>query len=104
MRTLLLIVAAMLALALNAAYAQDLDGSFTASSSGETFQVQGNGDGSAEIYRSDGRHVGIATDNGDGTWNINSASGRYLGQVQDQGDGSFEVYGSEGGHWGSGSE
>jgi hypothetical protein len=89
---------------LSAAFGQDLNGSFTADTSGENFEVQGNGDGTAEIYGSDGRHVGTAEDNGDGTWNINSASGRYLGQIQDEGDGSFEVYGAEGGHWGAGDQ
>jgi hypothetical protein len=104
MRSLLVIVAVSCALVLNAAHGQDLNGSFTSSSSGEAFEVQGNGDGTAEIYGSDGRHVGTATDNGDGTWDINSAGGRYLGQVQDEGDGSFDVSGSQGGYWGSGSE
>jgi hypothetical protein len=84
------------------ASAQDLNGSFTANTSGETFDVQGNGDGTAEIYGSDGRHVGQAEDNGDGTWDIHTAEGRRIGEVQDNGDGSFEVYGSEGGHWGTG--
>lgn len=90
------------ALVASTAQAQDLNGSFTASSSGESFEVQGNGDGTADIYGSDGRYVGQAEDNGDGTWDIHTSGGRRIGEVQDNGDGSFEVYGSKGGHWGSG--
>jgi len=90
------------ALIVSTASAQDLNGSFTANTSGETFEVQGNGDGTADIYGSDGRHVGQAEDNGDGTWDIHTSGGRHIGEVQDNGDGSFEVYGSDGGQWGSG--
>jgi hypothetical protein len=87
---------------LDSLHAQDLNGSFTTSSTGENFQVQGNGDGTADIYGSDGRHVGVAEENGDGTWDIHTSGGNHIGQIQDNGDGSFEVYGSHGGHWGSG--
>jgi hypothetical protein len=97
-----LIASVVLLLAFRAANAQELSGSFTANSSGEDFTVESNGDGTADIYGSDGRHVGQAEDNGDGTWDIQSPSGRNLGQIQDDGDGSFDVYGSQGGYWGSG--
>ena len=105
MRTL--IVAATMALTLvgwpiREAFPQNLSGSFTSNRSGETFSVDGNGDGTADIYGQDGRYVGEAQDNGDGTWDIQSQSGRYLGHIQDNGDGSIDVYGSQGGDWGSG--
>lgn len=102
MRRFQLMVFVGSALLAGSAHSQDLSGSFTSGSSGETFQVQGNGDGTADIYGSDGRHVGTADDNGDGTWDIHTSGGRRIGEIQDNGDGSFEVNGAEGGHWGSG--
>lgn len=96
------IISLALLLPLCTANAQELSGSFTANSSGETFTVESNGDGTAEIYGSDGRYVGEAGDDGDGTWDIQSPGGRNLGQIQDDSDGSFDVYGSQGGYWGSG--
>ncbi len=102
MRRSPLIAFVVWALSAASAHSQDLNGSFTSGTSGETFQVQGNGDGTADIYGSDGRHVGTADDNGDGTWDIHTSGGRRIGEIQDNGDGSFEVNGAEGGHWGSG--
>jgi hypothetical protein len=105
MRKALLFSASLLMLAAvpaRAVLAQELSGSFYNPNSGETFTVEGKGDGTADIYGSDGRHVGEAQDNGNGTWDIYSQSGRRLGEIQDSGDGSFEVYGSQGGYWGSG--
>jgi hypothetical protein len=90
------------ALTVSVAQTQELNGSFTANSTGENFNIQGNGDGTADIYGSDGRHVGTAEDNGDGTWDIQTSGGRNIGHIEDNGGGSIEVYGSEGGHWGSG--
>lgn len=100
MRRFQLMTLVGLVLVTAAVYSQDLNGSFTSRSSGATFQVQGDGDGTADIYGSDGRHVGTADDNGDGTWDIHTSGGRRIGEIQDNGDGSFEVQGSEGGHWG----
>lgn len=106
MRTLLVAASAALALLANlpirSALAQDLSGSFTSNKSGETFTVEGNGDGTADIYGPDGRYVGQARDNDDGSWDVESPNGQHLGEIQDNGDGSFDVYRSKGGYWGSG--
>jgi hypothetical protein len=67
-----------------------------------TFRLDSNGDGTSELYGSDGRHIGTAQDNADGTWDINSESGTHPGDIDDNGDGSFDVHRSEGGDWGSG--
>lgn len=83
------------------AHAEDLNGSFSSDRTGENFDVQGNGDGTAEIYGQDGRHVGTAESNGDHTWDITSPSGKYLGQIEND-RGSLDVTGSQGGYWGSG--
>jgi hypothetical protein len=97
-----LIVCVIFLVSTRPAGAQELSGSFISNSSGEDFNVESNDDGTADIYGSDGRHVGEAEDNGDGTWAIQSSTGRPLGQIQDNGEGSFDVYGSKGGYWGSG--
>src|ERR1700690_1088030 len=51
------VVAALLAASANS---QDLNGSFSTGPFGETFRVQGNGDGTADIYDSAGNHIGPA--------------------------------------------
>lgn len=99
MRTLVVVAAVTLALAdlpVHEALAQNLSGSFTSNNSGETFTIEGNGDGTADIYSSDGRYVGQAQNNNDGSWDIESQSSQYLGQIQDNSEGSFDVYGSLG--------
>jgi hypothetical protein len=101
-RMLLMMTALLLASAWRPALAQELQGEFTNPNSGETFRLESNGDGTSELYGSDGRHVGTAEDNGDGTWDINNQSGNHLGNIDDNGDGSFDVHGSDGGNWGSG--
>ena len=101
-RMLLVMTALLLSVPCRSALAQELQGEFTNPNSGETFRLDSNGDGTSELYGSDGRHIGTAQDNADGTWDINSESGNHLGDVDDNGDGSFDVHGSEGGDWGSG--
>ena len=104
MRKIMMIAGAAVGLSAMAvaASAQDLNGTFYSPNSGETFTVESNHDGTAEINGADGRHVGEAQDNGDGTWDVTTPSGHRIGEIDDNGDGSFEVYGSQGGHWGSG--
>ncbi len=93
------VVAALLAASANS---QDLNGSFSTGSLGETFRVEGHGDGTADIYDSDGNHVGLAEDNGFGHWDIQTGAGRRIGEIQEKGDGSFEVNDSDGRPWGAG--
>src|SRR5271168_3201307 len=82
------VVAALLAASANS---QDLNGSFSTGPFGETFKVEGHGDGTADIYDSAGRHIGIAEDNGYGHWDIHAIGGGRIGEIQEKGDGSFEA-------------
>ena len=93
------LVAALLAASANS---QDLNGSFSTGPFGETFRVQGNGDGTADIYDSAGNHIGQAEDNGFGHWDIHTSEGRRIGEIQEKGDGGLEANDSDGRPWGSG--
>src|SRR6266851_376926 len=79
-----LMVCVTLLVSARLAAGQELSGSFISNSSGEGFNVESNGDGTADVYGSDGRHVGESQDNGDGTWDVQSSTGRYLGEIQDE--------------------
>jgi hypothetical protein len=93
------VVAALLAASANS---QDLNGSFSTGSLGETFKLHNNLDGTADIYDEDGHRIGQAQDDGYGYWEIHSTKGRRLGEIQVQEDGSFEVNDVDGRPWGSG--
>jgi hypothetical protein len=93
------VVAALLAASANS---QELNGSFSTGSLGETFKLHNNLDGTADIYDEDGHRIGQAQDDGYGYWEIHSTKGRRLGEIQVQEDGSFEVNDVDGRPWGSG--
>jgi hypothetical protein len=101
MRSIKGIVFGIAALLAASANAQDFNGSFS-TGPGETFKVHGHGDGTADIYDSDGRLIGEAEDNGFGHWDIHTSTGRRLGDIQLNSDGSFLANDSNGGLWGSG--
>jgi hypothetical protein len=98
-RVISFVVAALLAASANS---QDLNGSFSTGSLGETFKLHNNQDGTADIYDAGGRRIGQAEDDGYGYWEIHSTKGRRLGEIQVQEDGSFEVNDVDGRPWGSG--
>jgi hypothetical protein len=93
------IVAALLAASANS---QELNGSFSTGSLGETFKLHNNEDGTADIYDADGHRIGQAEDDEYGFWEIRSTKGRRLGEIQVNGDGSFEVNDAYGMPWGTG--
>jgi hypothetical protein len=92
------------ALPVAAANSQDLNGSFSTGHYGETFKVQGHGDGTADVYDGDGQLVGQAEDNGFGHWDIHTSRGGRLGEIQEHADGTFDVNDSDGRPWGSGTQ
>jgi hypothetical protein len=98
-RVISFVVAALLAASANS---QDLNGSFSTGSLGETFKLHNNQDGTADIYDAGGRRIGQAEDDGYGYWEIHSTKGRRLGEIQVKGDGSFEVNDAYGMPWGTG--
>ena len=73
------VVAALLAASANS---QDLNGSFSTGSFGETFKLHNNSDGTADIYDESGRPIGQAEDDGYGYWEIHSPKGQRLGELQ----------------------
>jgi hypothetical protein len=93
------VVAALLTASANS---QDLTGSFSTGPLGDTFKVQGHGDGTADIYDQDGTRIGVAEDNGFGHWDIHAPNGRRIGEIQVNGDGSFRANDFDGRPWGSG--
>jgi hypothetical protein len=99
MQGIVVVAAALLAAS---ATAQDLHGSFSTGPFGETFKVLGHGDGTADVFDSDGRMIGVAEDNGFGHWDIHTSGGRRLGEIQTRSDGSFVANDSDGRPWGTG--
>ena len=102
MRTIQAIAFVVAALPAASASSQDLNGSFSTGRYGETFTLQGHGDGTADILDSEGHLLGQAEDNGFGHWDIQTGAGRRIGEIQEKGDGSFEVNDSDGRPWGAG--
>jgi len=93
------VVAALLAASANS---QDLNGSFSTGSLGETFKLHNNLDGTADIYDADGDRIGQAVDDGYGYWEIHSTKGGRLGEIQVKEDGSTKANDTYGLPWGTG--
>jgi len=104
MRTIQAIAFVVAALPAASASSQDLNGSFSTGRYGETFTLQGHGDGTADILDSEGHLLGQAEDNGFGHWDIHTSKGRRLGDIQVNPDGPLEVNDSDGRPWGSGAQ
>ena len=104
MRSIRIIAFIVAALPAAAANSQDLNGSFSTDRYGETFKLQGHGDGTADVYDADGRLIGQAEDNGFGHWDLHTSRGGRLGEIQVKPDGTFEVNDSDGRPWGSGTQ
>jgi len=104
MRTIQAIAFVVAALPAASASSQDLNGSFSTGRYGETFTLQGHGDGTADILDSEGHLLGQAEDNGFGHWDIHTSKGRRLDDIQVNPDGTLEVNDSDGRPWGSGAQ